>query len=246
MWKTPMYDNSKVTVELRELIENGFVLFDFDYPSFYEGQAKKDFEQKVIDHYYFRQIGQETPARFKHYFKTRMREIMPYFISLYESVELMKNVGDPFQAYDLTETYEEERANKGKLTGSTSDTSSSEMSSEASRFGERDNTNQNKFSDTPQGDTGNLDDGYLTNYTKIIDTTSDSDESSSTGSATASASGSNEQNTEDEGTMKYTLTRKGNIGVQPLGQEINAYRSALIDVDTKVIAALNDLFILIY
>ena len=57
-----MYDaprtNTKITVELRELIESGVKLWDFDYPSYYEGDEKLAFEQKVIDHYYFRQIGQ--------------------------------------------------------------------------------------------------------------------------------------------------------------------------------------------
>ena len=77
------YYNTGVTVELGELVDAGFKLFDFDYPSYYQGEQKTAFEQKVIDRYRFRQIGQETPGRFKHLFRTRLREIMPYYIQLY-------------------------------------------------------------------------------------------------------------------------------------------------------------------
>ena len=78
------YSNTKVTLELRDVLasldENGqpFKLWDFDYPSYYKDELKTAFEQKVIDHYLFHQIGVETIARFKHNFKTRIREIMPY------------------------------------------------------------------------------------------------------------------------------------------------------------------------
>lgn len=258
MLKSLPMNNSKVTLELRELVENGVNIWAFEYPSFYTGEAKKALEQKVIDHYYFRQIGQETPGRFLHYFKTRVREIMPYYIARWKSVELMESVGDPFQAYDLTETYTEERWNKSS--GNTTDTSSSESSmtgnqtSNDSRSESKNGTSEltHKELDTPQGNIANLNDGYLTKATidagGTTDESSVSSESSQTSSSTGTTSGSgqSEHLTEDEGGVRHMLTRKGNIGVQPLGQEINAYRSALINVDLEFIEALNDLFLLVY
>lgn len=254
----PPMNNSKVTLELRELVENGINIWDFEYPSFYEGDAKKAFEQKVIDHYYFRQIGQETPGRFLHYFRTRVREIMPYYIARWKSVELMENVGDPFQAYDLTETYTEERWNK--TSGTSNDSSSSEssmtgnQSSNESRSETKNGSNdlKHKELDTPQGSIENLNDGYLTRA--VIDDGSTSEEvngsseasQNTTTTGTSSGTGQSEHSSEDEGGVTHTLTRKGNIGVQPLGQEINAYRSALINVDLEFIEALNDLFLMVY
>ena len=40
------YSNSKVTVELRDVVESGVKVWDFDYPSYYEGEAKTAFEKK--------------------------------------------------------------------------------------------------------------------------------------------------------------------------------------------------------
>lgn len=237
-----MWNNNIYTVELGELVESGVDIWAFDYPSFYEGEAKKAFEKKVIDHYYFRQIGQETVGRFLHMFRSRMNDIMPFYIKRYESVKLMDEVGDPFEAYNLTETFAETRTGKGKLTGSTTDQSTS--SSDNSTEGSSDKNATVRNLDTPQGNIGNLDDGYLTNATKTDESSTDSQSSES--NATMNASGSTSQDTENEDTVNYTLTRRGNIGVQPLGAEINAYRSALINVDLEVIEALNDLFLLVY
>ena len=302
MLRIPMnYDNTGVTIELREMVENGVNIWAFDYPSYYKGAEKEAFEKKVTDHYYFRQIGQETPGRWLHYFRTRMREIMPYYIQLYKSVELMEAQENPFQSYDLTEEYIEERSDTGTTSGRTtnqvdaekttenSGTNSNTVSAEKtdtrtgsdSRNVEKNgtdlslisNTEQRKFSDTPQGEIANIE-NYLTDYTETIKSGSDnktleasetnagehsetgtetgSEEStgthSETGSESASetTSGTSEVDTTSEGNMKYTLTRKGNIGVQPLGQEVKALREAFINVDMMIINELKDLFLQVY
>lgn len=194
-----------MTLELRELVESGVNVWAFDYPSYYKGEAKKEFERKVLEHFWFRQIGQETPGRWLHYFRTRMREIMPYYIQLYESVDLMKSVGDPFEAYNLTETMKQKTTDKGKA--------------------ETVSDGLNKHSETPEGEIENLD-KYLT--------TADQ----SGGKATAT--------NDNQNVLEYEMTRRGNIGVQPLGQEVNVYRSALLNVDMQVIEELNDLFLGVY
>lgn len=133
------YSNTKETVELRELINNGVNIWDFEYPSYYEGDAKKAFEQKVIDHYYFRQIGQETVGRWLHYFRARIREIMPYYIDLYKSVEVMNEIPDPFGNVDIVETFSQTTEGRGS--------SSSKANSD----------NEHRFSNTPQGEINNID-----------------------------------------------------------------------------------------
>lgn len=208
--------NSKVTVELGEIVDNGVDIWDFEHTSFYENEAdQKDFEQKFIDRYRFRQIGQETVGRFLHYFRSKVRELTPYYLDLYESVRLMHSVEDPFQAYDLTETLERKTTNTGSSSSESSDNGSSTT----------------KFSDTPQnyvteGQIGN----YLTEVTE--------NDGVNNSSASGSSSGT--------GTEEYTLTRKGNIGVQPLGQEIEAYRKAVINVDEKFFDEFNNLFLMVY
>ena len=198
------WSNTGVTVELGDIVASGVNIWDFDYPVpapvvEYNGKTadvpfdKKVFEQKIIDHYRFRQIGQETVGRWLHYFRTRIREIMPYYVQLYEFEAKWFNVDDPLESYNLVETFKQESSGSGSQT--------------------------NKFSDTPQGSVENLD-SYLTTASQNSDSTS--------------------------GNTSHTLTRRGNIGVQPLGGEVQNIRDAFINIDLMVINELKDLFLMVY
>ena len=244
-----MWDTTKLTVELRELVENGIDIWDFDYPSYYEGEAKRDFERKVIDHFYFRQIGQETVGRWLHQFRTRVREIMPYYIQRYKSVEIMDKIEDPFESYNLTEEYTQKRVGKGDST--VKNVNTSEASEEINKTVDSDddatNRNEKRFSNTPQGSIDNLD-KYLTEAT--IDSGSNTHTIKNTekgsSSSTSSSDGSTESTSNDTEDTTYTLTRKGNIGVATIAQEMNSFRTSFINVDLEVINELNDLFLLVY
>lgn len=224
--------NTGVTVELGEIVENGVKVWDFDYPVprtqiEYNGKSckvdfdKATFEQKVLDHYRFRQIGQETVGRFLHYFRTKIREIMPYYVQLYEFDAKFRNIEDPLESYNLIEEFRQNTTGSGKVTGTNS----------ASSTGSSDNVN--KFSDTPQGTIANLD-LYLTTATQLI------------GSDTSNTSGNSAQDSTSSGETSHTLTRKGNIGVQPLGGEVENIRGAFINIDLMIIEELSDLFLKIY
>lgn len=218
------WSNSKVTVELGDIVASGVNVWDFEYPVpadtvHYNGKTakvpfdKKAFEQKILDHYRFRQIGQETVGRWLHYFRTRIREIMPYYVQLYEFEAKWFNVDDPLESYNLVETFQGESHGSGTVNTS----------------GSSENSGTTKFSETPQGSVDNLD-NYLTNATQNNVTGSDSSETG----------------TENDGTTSHTLTRKGNIGVQPLGGEVQNIRDAFINIDLMVINELKDLFLQVY
>lgn len=221
--------NTGVTVTLQEVVASGVKVWDFEYPSYYTGAEKAAFEQKVIDHYLFRQIGSETVGMWLHQFRTTVREIMPYYIQRYKSVALLMNAGDPLESYNLKETYTEDNTGTGKVT------STSAASENKNRGVKGDSTR--KFSNTPQGSISNLE-KYMTEATQDNTTGSENESATSTGSSG--------QTSENAGKRTYTMERRGNIGVQPLGQEINVYRSALINVDMEVINELGKLFLLVY
>ena len=234
------YDNTGVTVELGDIVASGVDIWAFDYPVpadtvTYNGKTakvpfdKETFEQKIIDHYRFRQIGQETVGRWLHYFRTRIREIMPYYVQLYEFEAKWFNVDDPLESYNLTETFQQESHGSGTQ----NTTGTSENTSESSGTSEK----VNRFSDTPEGNVANLD-MYLTNATRDNDTSS--------GEARVSGSDSSESSSENTGTTSHTLTRRGNIGVQPLGGEVQNIRDAFINIDQMVINELKDLFLQVY
>ena len=72
--------------------------------------SKEKLADKIIDHYYMHESGQETPALFQHYAKVAMREIMEEKLPLIYSMSLEYN---PLNGTDYTETY------MGKTTANT-------------------------------------------------------------------------------------------------------------------------------
>lgn len=267
------YDNTKVTVELREIVESGVNVWAFDYPSYYTGAMKTAFEKKVLDHYWLRQIGQETVGRWLHYFRSRMREIMPYYIQLYESQALMAEIDDPFGNVDIVETYEEERTEKstGKLdsttTGSresqTSGTSATENAGTSTGTDEEmrihTENHQRMFSNTPQSAISNLE-KYMTEAN--VETADDNDDltKTSTASTTATSSGTATGHETDttEGTqsdssegnveiaVKHTYTKKGNQGVNTYAHDMKELRETFLNIDMMIINELKDLFLMVY
>ena len=91
---------SKYTTELRYLIENNFDIGLKDYPIFDENY-REPLNRKIINHYYFREIGFETAELFKRYLNNTMNEIMPYYNQLFKSELLEFN---PFYNVDKTVT----------------------------------------------------------------------------------------------------------------------------------------------
>ena len=217
MWKTTLHETTKLTLELRQMIEDGVKIWDFEYPSYYQGEAKQAFEQKVIDHFFFRQIGFETVGRFKHMLATKMREIMPYYIDMYKTVEIMRELDNPFDNVDIVETFEQSSSNESQTTTNGESSSS--------------NANEHRFSDTPQGEVTNIN-NYLTEAS--VDTGTGSATSSATSDGTAS------------GHITHQLTRKGNQGVNTYAHDMIEFRTSIIDVDMMVIKELNCLFLGVY
>lgn len=104
---------AQVTIELRELLKNGFKLFDFEY-EFDDKATAKRLEQAVIDHYAFHEIGQETPDRFKHVFKTRWLRAMSYYNELHNTTLLQYN---PLINHSMREALEQLKESDNTQTG---------------------------------------------------------------------------------------------------------------------------------
>ena len=234
--------NTEVTVTLGDLIESGFNLFNFPYDynrrefawdivpdgdgyklhkTLLDKDFKAEFEEKVIEHFYTKQIGYETPGRFRRAFRARLREIMPTYNNTFRSLMLMDVQDDPMESYRLTEEYTHASNGSGEASTTTTD----------ERSGSADKTH--KFLDTPQGIISNVGD-YLTEGSVDTDTTAEN--------GTATSTGTNSNSSEETS----RLTRYGNIGVQPLGDEILKYRDAFENVDQMIIADLECLFLQVY
>ena len=85
--------------------------------------SKDRLAEKIVDHYYMREIGFETPALFKHYAKVTMQEIMErQFPKIYSNFLEY----DPLSNVDFTETYTREIA--GSSEGKSNSTSQNNAS----------------------------------------------------------------------------------------------------------------------
>lgn len=98
---------------------------------------KDKLAKKIVDHYYMREIGFETPAMFQHFAKIKMQEIMEYELPIIYSASITY---DPMESvlFDITETREIEGAG----------TSSSESNSSGSGFSVNNDTPQTNINKT--------------------------------------------------------------------------------------------------
>lgn len=175
--------------------------------------------QKIVDHYYMREIGLETVALFKRKVKVRMQEIMEDKLPLLYSACIKY---DPLVNVDFTETYAGENTS--------TNTSTSESSADSTSSG------LNVNSDTPQGQISKT---AILNGSYASSTSANEVEDNATTTSSGSNTGS--------GTQEYSKRVKGNSGVSATAQKmIEQYRENIRAVDREIIEELSTLFMTIY
>jgi hypothetical protein len=229
---------SRYTIELRYLIEGNYDLGLKDYPIFDESY-REQLNNKIIQHYYFREIGFETEALFKNRLNQKMNEIMPYYNQMYESSKLKI---DPLSTIDLEEVFSRKSKTTGEGTSSTSGTGNN-----TNNFNSTDTTDYgkiSKFSDIAQAQTTPneiLNDKYLTSAT--VDDGQDINTNTGTNTSqtesTTSGTSTDERNLDED----TTLTRKGNNGTASESELLNMYRETFLNIDMMIIDDLDELFL---
>lgn len=229
---------SRYTIELRYLIEGNYDLGLKDYPIFDE-TYREQLNNKIIQHYYFREIGFETEALFKNRLNQKMNEIMPYYNQMYESSKLKI---DPLSTIDLEEVFSRKSKTTGEGTSSTSGTGNN-----TNNFNSTDTTDYgkiSKFSDIAQAQTTPneiLNDKYLTSAT--VDDGQDKNTNTGTNTSqtesTTSGTSTDERNLDED----TTLTRKGNNGTASESELLNMYRETFLNIDIMIIDDLDELFL---
>lgn len=229
---------SRYTIELRYLIEGNYDLGLKNYPIFDESY-REQLNNKIIQHYYFREIGFETEALFKNRLNQKMNEIMPYYNQMYESSKLKI---DPLSTIDLEEVFSRKSKTTGEGTSSTSGTGNN-----TNNFNSTDTTDYgkiSKFSDIAQAQTTPneiLNDKYLTSAT--VDDGQDKNTNTGTNTSqtesTTSGTSTDERNLDED----TTLTRKGNNGTASESELLNMYRETFLNIDMMVIDDLSELFL---
>ena len=109
---------AKYTIELNTLIRTGYDSGLKDYPirSFADEAWRTQLNNKIINHYRYREIGHTAPDRWKLYLNNTMNEIMPVKNMMYEA--LAKNWAFNTGA-DFSEVIEENSKLNSASTGKT-------------------------------------------------------------------------------------------------------------------------------
>ena len=216
----------------REEVENWFKDYDLSHyltPTQIEQITKfnvwsKDrLAEKIVDNYYMREIGFETPALFKHYAKIEMKKIMERYLPKIYSNFLEY---DPLSNVDFTETYTREIAGQTQNQGTSNSTSQNNSSG------------LNVNSDTPQGQISkqNILSGSYASQTNASETESEIADNTTT---------------ENQGTSNtvetFTRHEEGDNGVIITNQRlVKEYREIIVAIDEEIINELNCLFMGIY
>ena len=185
--------------------------------------SKDRLASKIVDHYFMREIGYETPALFKHFANVYMKEIMERQLPKIYSNFLEY---DPLSNVDFTEEYTREIQGNNSNQGTSSSTSSSNSSGLSVN------------SDTPQGQ---INKNEILNGAYASNTGASETESQIKDSTTTETSGNNST------IEKFTRHEEGDNGVIITNQRlVKEYREIIVAIDEEIILELNKLFMGLY
>lgn len=247
---------SRYTVEIRELVENGVDFGLKNYPIWYE-EYRETLNKKIIEHYFYREIGFETVGRFIHALNTKMNEIMPYYVELYKTTMLEY---DPLEVVNYKEEYTLSKSGNSSLdnteTGKSSGTGTVNGESSVNSNATNTDNGKNVENDTPQTTLGNQATETIDNFTHASKigynkNTNNQESSTSSNDKTTTNTSSDLENTlkslasnsEDE-TMKKHIY--GNYTATSYQALIQKEREIIINIDMKIINDLSELFLAIY
>lgn len=200
--------------------------------------TREELNNKLLNHYKYREIGFETIGRFIEELEISMNEIMPYYYQLFKTSDIVNGIDDLFGNVDIEEKYIE--------TVSGESSSQSNVKDESTTISNTDGHNKNVKSTTPQGD-------ILGISNKNIDSVSHADEvnwNHSTNEDTSTNNGESESNVKNEssGTTEHTLTKKGNQGVNTYAHDMGEFRTIIRNLEEEIInhPRIQELFMMVY
>lgn len=224
------------TMELRKVIDyygreeveswfSSYDLADFLTPEQiqqiqkYNVWSKEKLAKQIVDHYFMREIGFETPALFAHYAKVTMNEIMgSYLLKIY--TQFLEY--DPLSSVDYTEEYTRE------IEGSSEGSSNSNSQNSAEGFNINNDTPQKRI--TKQ----DLNSGIYASSTNQSETTSQIQDETNTEASSKTIE-------------KFTHSMKGDNGVIVTNQYlVREFRELATNFNLEIINDLNKLFMGLY
>jgi hypothetical protein len=184
------------------------------YPIFDENY-RKILNGKIINSYFYREIGQETIEMWAQRFAAKMDEIMPFFNQLYESTMI---------EYSALDTMRIQSIGSNHVEGNEKTDSKTDSDSKSTSNAHVVNSNFPQVSLSPSGD-------YATTGT----------DSSGDSTADTSATNESEANSSQDANSENLVT-----GYQGAASDlINKFRNSIINIDTMVLAEVEEMFMLV-
>ena len=205
------------------------------YPIFDESY-RTHLNDKIIDHYFFREIGQETAAQFAQMMKRTMQEIMPKYNRLYDAIET--DLNHPLSDFTRHRNIDEDFTSE--IDGTTSSRTDGTTSSRTDGTSSASSTdhNRNVFQDTPMsllsndGSPSVEDLDYATNVTY-------NDSNGTTNGTTASINNGTSSSDRTDNKVREEDEYGRNKSLAFL---IDEYAEKFVDIDVLIINDLEDLF----
>ena len=196
------------------------------YGTAYSVPTRAELNNKILNHYRFQEIGQETFGRWLFELKTALNEIMPYYNQLFYSADQDFN---PIYNVD----YKKSTIGSQNANTNTSSTGTDSSSNEEYTKGVNSKTPQDQLSISNL----NID---SVNYADNADW----GKSSGTTSGTNTTTGNSTSN----GSTSTVETTKGNFGVTSSQELIIKYRETIINIEQQIIndPRIRELFMLIF
>lgn len=232
--------------------------------SFFDENYRSVLCQKILKHYYLREICCETVGIWKLWMNTRLEEIMPYYNQLYESAKIDFN---PMHDVNLTRKHERNVEGTSKEDGTRTDNTTGKRTMTGNRdtdstgsgtrntTSESNETKKDLYSDTPQGSVKDLEnENYLTNARNITDNvngtgndkTNTTEKTNTDYSETEDTTGKVDGITSNTGssntTEDYLETIVGKQGTESFSSLLNKFRETFLNIDMMVIDEFRDLF----
>lgn len=211
---------------------------------FFDEEYRSVLCQKILKHYYLREICCETVGIWTLWMNTRLEEIMPYYNQLYESAKIEFN---PMHDVNLTREHkrtENETANGNRdTTGNRHTNITSNVTT--NRTISSDENKKDLYSDTPQGAlTGVENETYLTNARKITNNVNETNNEEVNNTEKNSSDYSDKEKTTSnvDTTEDYLETLVGKQGTESFSSLLNKFRETFLNIDMQVIEEFSDLF----
>lgn len=135
---------AKYTEELGVIVNSGTQIFNFPY-AFHDPAKKAEFERMFVSHFFFREIGQETVGRFKHYLRVKFDEVLPYYNMLFLTAQIEY---DKTNNYIMDEVHDRNKDTTGTATQTGSNTDNSHTDKTINRDSDSTTTENNDKTST--------------------------------------------------------------------------------------------------